>query len=276
MVVLSQDMLSYEAGVMKYFGYSKEMLRLLAILFVQNRAFRRADGVIFLTKYAAKVIQKSCGALSRITYIPHGVGADFKRAELAQDWPATTDRPIRCLYVSNTAMHKHQWVVVQAIATLRKRGYNLRVSFVGGGSGRAQQLLDEQIAVSDSNRAFVTQRDFVAQNDLPAILAQANLFMFASSCENLPVTLVEAMAVGLPIASSNRGPMPEILGEGGVYFDPEDANSIAEAVEQLITDQTLRVRVAKRAKELSGQYSWSRCAGETFKFIVETYEGFKA
>ena len=276
MVVLSQDMLSYEPGVMRNFGYSKARLRLLTILFLQNGAFRHADGVIFLTKYTGKVIQKSCGPLHRIAYIPHGVGTDFKQAHPAQDWAATNDRPIRCLYVSNTAMHKHQWVVVQAIALLRKRGYNISLSLVGGGSGRAQQLLEEQIAISDPDRVFVTQNDFVPQEDLPAILANAHLFIFASSCENMPITLVEAMAVGLPIACSNRGPMPEVLMDGGVYFDPEDADSIAAGVKQLITDQALRVRVAQRAKEISEQYFWARCADQTFEFIVETYKNSKA
>lgn len=276
MVVLSQDMLSYEPGVMRFFGFTKARLRLLTILFVQNRAMRFADGVIFLTKYAAKVIQQSCGPLSRIACIPHGVSADFKSAKSVQSWPLANEHPIRCLYISNAEMYKHQWVVVKAIAALWQRGYNLNLLLVGGGSGRAQQLLDQQIAVSDPERVFVAQLGYVPQKDLPGILMNCDLFIFASSCENMPNTLIEAMAVGLPIACSNRGPMPEVLADGGVYFDPEDANSIAFAVEQLITAPALRVRVARRAKQLSEQYSWSRCADETFAFIIETYKGSKA
>lgn len=275
-VVLSQDMLSYEPGVMRRFGYSVARLRLLAILFLQNRAMRSADGVIFLTRYASGIIQRSCGPLSRVACIPHGVGADFIRAQAAQDWPATDARPIRCLYVSNAAMYKHQWMVVKAIATLRRRGHDLALKLVGGGSGRPQRLLDAEIAVSDPQKVFVTQMDFVPQRELPALLAGADLFIFASSCETMPNTLVEAMAVGLPIACSDRGPMPEVLADGGVYFDPEDADSIAAAVERLVTDPTLRAGVAQRAKRLSEQYSWSRCADETWAFIVETYKSVKA
>ena len=63
MIVLSQDMLSYEPGAMKRYGYTKQRLRLLTILFIQNYAFRFSDGVIFLTQYASKVIQKSTGLL---------------------------------------------------------------------------------------------------------------------------------------------------------------------------------------------------------------------
>ena len=83
----------------------------------------------------------------------------------------------------------------------------------------------------------------------------------------MPNTLLEAMAVGLPIACSTRGPMPEVLEDGGVYFDPEDADSIAAAVEKIITDEKLRLSIAKRAKTLSEKYSWARCASETWDFV---------
>ncbi|PKN22973.1 MAG: glycosyl transferase family 1 [Deltaproteobacteria bacterium HGW-Deltaproteobacteria-3] len=275
MVVLSQDMLSYEPGVMRYFGYGLTRLRLLAILAIQNLAFRRAEAVIFLTRYAAKVIQQSCGALPSIAYIPHGVDAAFQQSQAVNSWPEAGGRPIRCIYVSNTDMYKHQWVVVKAISLLRKRGHNLTLRLVGGGKGPAQQLLQDVIAIADPGGVFVKQLEFLPHNDLPALLTEADLFVFASSCENMPVTLVEAMAVGLPIACSNRGPMPEVLADGGVCFDPEDADSIAEAIEQIIQSSALRLSIVQRAKTLSQQYNWKRCADETLAFVAETYRRSK-
>lgn len=275
MVVLSQDMLSYEPGVMKHFGYTVARLRLLVIWFVQNRAFQLADGVIFLTQYAATIIQKSCGSLPRIALIPHGVGIDFKLTKMDKVWPSDAVRPIRCIYVSNAEMYKHQWVVVRGIAELRSRGYKIILTLVGGGTGRAQQMLDEQCRVSDPNGSFVERLDFIPQKELPELLASADLFVFASGCENMPVTLVEAMAVGLPIACSNRGPMPEVLADGGTYFDPEDAGSIADAVEQIIMDPLLRLRISQRAKSISEQYSWLRCSDQTWAFIMEIYNKIK-
>ena len=58
--------------------------------------------------------------------------------------------------------------------------------------------------------------------------------LFASSCENLPNILLETMGARLPIACSNRQPMPEILGEGGEYFDPEKSDTIYDAIIKLI------------------------------------------
>ena len=273
-VTMSRDMLSYEPGVIELFGLSKARLRLILLRYMQNRSLRRADGAIFLTHYAARVIQQSCGPLKSIAYIPHGVSEAFKQSLTINNWPETGERPIRCLYISNTEMYKHQWVVVTAISLLRNRGHNVTISLVGGGKGPAQQLLRNVIATADPRREFVKQLEFLPQQELLNHLAQADLFIFASSCENMPNTLVEAMAVGLPIACSNRGPMPEVLADGGVYFNPADAESIVAAIEQMIQSPALRLTIANRAKTLSQQYNWKRCANETWAFVVETFKNF--
>ena len=91
----------------------------------------------------------------------------------------------------------------------------------------------------------------------------------------MPNTLVEGMSVGLPIACSNRGPMPEVLRDGGIYFDPENYVSIAQAVETLINEESKRLKFSKRAQQLSQQYKWSRCAKETFTYLLDTYKAQK-
>jgi len=70
-VVLSQDLLSYEPGVMALFAWGRARIRLLVIRYLQNAAFRRASGVIFLTQYAANLIQSICGPLGNSKVIPH-------------------------------------------------------------------------------------------------------------------------------------------------------------------------------------------------------------
>lgn len=267
-VTMSRDMLSYEPGEIKRYGLTKARLRLIALRYVQNAALRSADGVIFLTHYAARVIQKSCGPLRNIAYVSHGVGAAFQTIERGRHpvWSG----PIRCLYVSNAMPYKHQWHVVEAIAQLRLRGHDLQLELVGGGEGRAQKHLQAKINEVDPERRFVKQYDFLPQDALPNFMAEADLFVFASSCENMPNTLVEGMAAGLPIACSNRGPMPEVLEDGGVYFDPEDPDSIAVAIADLVANPDKRVVLAARAKQLAQQYSWERCSRETFSFIAQT------
>ncbi len=267
-VVMSRDMLSYEPGeIGRYRG--KAWLRLWALRHVQNRSLRFADGAIFLTRYAAGVIQRFTGPLPRVAVVPHGVGDEFRGVARGRAWPPL-GQPLRCLYVSNAAPYKHQWHVVRAVADLRRRGFDLRLVLVGGGTGAAQQRLEAELALSDPRREFVTTIGLLPAERLPSVLAEADLFVFASSCENMPNTLVEAMAAGLPIACSNRGPMPEVLADGGVAFDPESPPSIAAAIERLVADAALREQCAERAHQLAQQYSWTRCGRETWQFLIET------
>lgn len=270
-VTMSRDMLSYEPGEIERYGWSKARLRLILLRLIQNRSLRRADGAIFLTRYAAEMIQRSCGPVQRIGLVPHGVGQNFLDLQHNLPWPTKGERPIRLLYISNAAWYKHQWTVVQAVEQLRQHGIDVSLTLVGGG-GPAQERLRAQMAQSDPRGEFVTQVAFVPQSYLPRYLVEADIFVFASSCENMPNTLVEAMATGLPIACSRRGPMPEILEDGGEYFDPEVSESIAAALRKLIDDAVLRQRIAARAKTLSANYSWERCARETWSFLVETYQ----
>jgi len=161
--------------------------------------------------------------------------------------------------------------VVRAIAELRQHGAPIKLTLIGGGTGKAQELLQKEMEKSDPNHDFVRQLPFVPQHELPMYLAESDIFVFASSCENMPVTLVEAMVSGLPIACSDRGPMPEILKDGGLYFDPENPESIISAVKKIYDNGTLAKDLARKSHEYGNHYSWTRCSNETFSFIVDTY-----
>jgi glycosyltransferase involved in cell wall biosynthesis len=271
-VVMSRDMLSYEPGEMSRYGFSKAWLRLLALRYVQARSLRRAAGAIFLTEYASRIIQGFTGPLPNVAVIPHGIGGDFRAAPRNGEWLDGPGGTIRCLYVSNAAMYKHQWSVVRAVGRLRDRGHPVSLVLAGGGSGKAQRWTEEAIAEVDPRGEFIRSMGHVEHRSLPGLLAAADVFVFASSCENMPNTLVEAMSAGLPIACSNRGPMPEVLRDAGEFFDPEDVNSIANALERLIADPKLRVSCAAKAEALARQYSWRRCADETWGFLVKTLQ----
>ena len=269
-ITMSRDMLSYEPGELQRLRLGRAWLRVWLLRSMQNRSLRAAQGSIFLTRYASEVIQRSCGPLPNQALIPHGVGEAFRRAAPRAAWPAPGSRPIRCLYVSPVWLFKHQGVLVRAIMRLRQRGHDIVLTLAGDGDTEAQDLLAQQIAQSDPDGSVVSRLGHVPHGGLPAVLAAADIFVFASSCENMPNTVLEAMAVGLPIACSDRGPMPEVLADGGVYFDPEDDAAIANAVETLITDAALRQRSACRARALASAYSWARCARETFAFAKRT------
>ena len=81
--------------------------------------------------------------------------------------------------------------------------------------------------------------------------------------------------MGLPIACSNRGPMPEILGEAGEYFDPEQPIDISRALRVLINSAKLRKEKATASHHLAKGYSWKNCANDTFAFLSEIATRYK-
>jgi glycosyltransferase involved in cell wall biosynthesis len=272
-IVMSRDMLCFEGNEMRRYGiFSFARMRLFVLKYAQVSSLRRATAVLFLTHYAADVIQGFTGKLKYLRVIPHGVGENFRKP-VASEPLDKSPRHVRCLYVSNTDMYKHQWHVVRAIAILRKAGHSVSLKLVGGGLGPAKALLDKAIDEEDPSGEFVEVLDAVRHSEIPLELEKSDIFIFASSCENMPNTLVEAMAGGLPIACSNRGPMPEILQGAGTYFNPEDPTSISRAVEALILDGSFRRTLAQKGKEISDQYSWERCAHETWNFLVQVAGG---
>jgi len=270
MVVFSQDLLSYEPGVIRGLGFGYASLRAIAILFIQNLAFRAADGVIFLTKYAGEIIQAACGKLQRVAHIPHGVAETFRVERDLAAWPTEPSEPIRCVYVSPIMGYKHQWNAVKAIEMLRRRGHNLTLTLIGSGVGKEGARLEQQIQEFDPHGEFVVNLGHVPQHELPRLLADSHVFMFLSSCEAFGITLLEGMTLGMPIVCSDQSSLPETLQDGGVYCDPRDAVSIADSTARVISGDQLRSDLGRRAKALSDQYSWKRCAAETFEFIAKT------
>ncbi len=269
-IAMSRDLLAFEPGERERYGLSASRLRLEVLRRVQVHAFRRATGVLFLTEYAARQVQDASGLLPTVRVIPHGISDRFRMHRAASTWPAENE-PIRCVYVSNTDMYKHQWQVVEAIAELRRDGYPVVIDLIGGGSGPASTLLDQAVQRLDPQQTFVNRREALPHEAIPAMLERAHVFVFASSCENLPNTLLEGMAAGLPIACSNRGPMPEVLGDAGTYFNPEDPRSIAGAIRQLIDEPVLREQMAARARALANEYTWTRSAAETWQYILDVW-----
>jgi glycosyltransferase involved in cell wall biosynthesis len=272
MVVLNQNMLAYDRGVLALFGWGKDRFQQTLMYFVQKKAFCFATASIFLTQHAAKQVQRRVGALNCTVCIPHGVAEVFKQTSAQAIWPTSGERPIRCLYVSPVFEYKHQNEVVLAVKTLRDQGLDIELTLAGGGGQRALKILAQLLLKVDPQNHFVKLVEFIPNNSIADLIAEADLFIFASSCETFGIALLEAMTIGVPIACSNRSSLPETLRDGGEYFDPQNPQSIAKALEKLIRDPLRRSHYSLRARTLASQYSWSRCAAETWQFIAQTYQ----
>lgn len=276
-VTMSQNMLPFEWPELRRYGWTVTALRLLMLRVVQGLSFRRADGMVFLTEYARDAVQRVTGKLrGSVAVIPHGLNIRFSQPPRVQRAISTyaTDHPLRILYVSIVDQYKHQWAVVEAVGRLSARTrWPLALDLVGPGYPPALARLHRALDRWDPDRRWVSYHGAVPYEQLHGMYQRADVGLFASSCENMPNILLETMAAGLPVACSDRGPMPEVLGNAGVYFDPLTPASIEQALERLVGSHVLREDLARASHNRAQAFCWERCAEQTLGYLARVASG---
>lgn len=269
-VTMSRNMLPFEWNEIARYKWTKFSLKLILLRISQIRSFKKSDGIIFLSQYAKSTVTSIAGRLPESVIIAHGLSDRFKFDPRPQKSIEDYSKihPYRMLYVSTVDYYKHQWHVIDAIEKIRKHNnWNITIDLVGPAYQPALLRLKKVMSLKDPGGEWINYRGEIQFNQLHEIYKNADLGVFASSCENLPNTLLEMMAAGLPVACSAKGPMPEILRDSGLYFNPEDPIDIACILETLLKDQNLRKILSIKSFELSKNYTWSQTATKTFEFL---------
>tara|TARA_Y100000022_G_scaffold199769_1_gene213073 strand:+ start:864 stop:2003 length:1140 start_codon:yes stop_codon:yes gene_type:complete len=272
-VTMSRDALSFEPGEMQRYFPSIKYLRLLVIKYVQISSLKYSQGTIFLTNYHKNLIERYTGKLINSTVIPHGINKNFNGIAKQK---FVKNKILNIIYVSNIALYKHQWNVVSALNTISDK-LNTKINLILVGSsdnGKAQKLLNYAIS-SKSKNLNVTSLGHLNEKQIIENIKKSNIFVFASSCETISNTLIQGMASGLPIACSNRGPLPEVLGNNEFFFDPENVKSIENAIIKLIKNKDLRIKSIKNSRKRAKKYNWNMCAKSTYLHLIETKKKFE-
>jgi len=114
--------------------------------------------------------------------------------------------------------------------------------------------------------------DFVEDNQLSWLYSHASAYIFPSLMEGFGLPGLEAMGYGTPVVSSNATCLPEVYGPAAYYFNPIDTSDIAEAIDQVLSDDTLRTRLSKAGFKQIKQYSWKKMAKETHAIYMKTLD----
>lgn len=271
-VAMCRNMLPFELSEARRYGATSMLARLLFLRVLQVRTFRRAHGVVFLSDFARESVAAQIGDLpGKTALIAHGVEPRFQHEPRPQRplKEYSPERPFRLLYVSIVDVYKHQWHVAAAVANLRRKGMPVTLDMVGPAYRPALRRLHVSLKKLDPTSTFIQYCGAVSHSELHRHYHNADGSVFASTCENMPNILLEAMSAGLPIACSERRPMTDILGEGGAYFDPVRPESISRAIAGMVRDADKRTRIAHTAYQRAADYTWGRCAAETFCFLDE-------
>ena len=270
-VSMSTNLLPFEIREIKRFGFSINTLRLLLLRFTQSHTFRHSDGLIFLSSYAKeKILSIVKNVKCQTKIIPFGVSS-LQPINNGLAVAPLDSTPVRLIYVSFIGPYKHQINVVHAVHKLREQKYNVTIDLVGPNTNKKySNRLIKLISNLDPQRQWVNLAGELSSLELQKFTSDADIGVFASSCENLPNILLEMMSAGIPIACSSYGPMPEVLQNGGEYFDPENPESISKAIQLLIDDPDQASYYAENNKQRSREYSWEIFSKEVFKIMLET------
>jgi glycosyltransferase involved in cell wall biosynthesis len=148
------------------------------------------------------------------------------------------------------------------------RGFRFQGDFdlvIAGASGWAAEKTLARLA---SRPGGVRYLGYVAEDELPGLMAGASAFIYPSLYEGFGFPVAQAMAAGVPVITSNTSCLPEVAGEGALLVDPRSAEEIKAAMETLVTSPDLRqkLRTAGVARALS-EYRWEICARKSLEFF---------
>ncbi len=268
-VTMSRELLSFNQRVLKRYQFSVRWLRLIFLRYIQLSSFKKADGIIFLNDYAFSVISGYQKINCDYTIINHGVSQIFNfEPRLKNDLQSANE--IVVSYVSNAELYKNIDQVIKAVYLLiqeTKLPYKLKLLGAKNGHKNALKIIYEYINLYDPNLNFIQITDKLSHEELVDYLSQTDIIVFASSVENMPNTLMEGMACKLPIICSNISPMPETVGEGAIFVNPENPEDIKNAIFKYTFDYNLRVSNANKAFENSKKFSWEKTSKDTFTYL---------
>jgi len=116
---------------------------------------------------------------------------------------------------------------------------------------------------------------YVVNTDLPAIISQCKVFLYPSLRESFGIPILEGMACGVPVITSNTSSMPEISGGAGLIVDPHKPEEITDAIEKILDNEDLRKDLCEKGIERAKKFSWKNMAHEYLKLYEEVYAELK-
>lgn len=242
-------------------GYTRGRLWLLQ--HIQGASFRDADLVIFISRFAKSVIDLTVGKRKgQSVVISHGLSGHFIKP---QPRPADPRLPQEyVLYVSILNVYKAQMEVVRAWAELRaRRSTSEKLLLIGPEYfSYGEEVRETIIDLGLQNEVLVWGN--VPYAELPGYYQYAKVNIFASSCENCPNILLEALAGGRPVVCSDYQPMPEFGADAVTYFDPYNSKQLADVLDAMLDDPTLMADMGKRALQRSRDFDWGISAHRTW------------
>jgi glycosyltransferase involved in cell wall biosynthesis len=231
---------------------------------VVPRSVARADHVLADSAATRDDLMALYGTpADKITVLYSGVDPAFQRIEDAavlQRVRAHYHLPAEpfVLSVGTVQPRKNYPALVEAVAALRARGHALSV-VIAGGRGWMEDPIYAAIDALNM-RDHVHFIGFARDEDLPALYSMASCFALPSLYEGFGLPVLEAMACGTPVITSNLSSLPEVAGDAAILIPPQDIRALANALETVLTNDDRRRSMQQAGVRQAAQFSWDSSA----------------
>lgn len=179
--------------------------------------------------------------------------------------PVAAKQASYIIYIGTIQPRKNLIRLMEAVARID----NLKLIIVGKTGWEYEEILAAPGKLGIEDR--VEFKGYVATDKLADLLRGALAFVLPSLYEGFGIPVLEAMACGVPVLSSNVSSLPEVVGEAGLTFDPYSVDQIEQAIRTIISDKKLQQKYSKLGLERAKQFSWDKMAKTILKVFEKVY-----
>lgn len=233
---------------------------------VVPRSIKRADHILADSQATKNdLIDLYKTPADKITVLYSGVDQRFRRVSEQRILNSTRSKYGLAdfsfvLSVGTVQPRKNYSRVIRALAELRATGHDLRYA-IAGAKGWLEEEMQQTIAISEMED-YVHLLGQVDDEDLPALYSASRMLLTPSLYEGFGLPILEAMACGAPVITSNISSLPEVAGDAAVLVDPVDAAAIRDAIALVESDAALREQLIKQGYRQTEKFSWQRSAAQ--------------
>lgn len=182
----------------------------------------------------------------------------------APDWTARATEPDNgyVLFFGTLEPRKNVGALLDAYGRLATERADLPRLVLAGRAAEGSEGWIEQIKAAPL-AGRVDLKGYVRPEDRRALMAGAAVLVMPSFMEGFGIPALEAMTLGVPVIVSNRGALPEVVGDAGLVFDPDEPEALVAALRRVIDERELRRAMSERGRRRAQQYSWDETAART-------------
>ncbi len=229
-----------------------------------RQAAANSDFIIAVSEFTAtQIVELLNFNRSRIRVVPHGVHSPSGAASTGR----TREKIV--LFVGALQTRKNVRRLVQAFRCLPQ---DWRLVLAGAPSGYGADRILDEISADSTGRIEVT--GYVSKDKLLELYSRASIFAFPSLDEGFGIPLLEAMAHGVPVITSNRSALSEVADNAALLIDPEETEQLCEALKTLAVDESLRTTLASLGRHRAQAFSWEKTLTKTFEVYKEAAKDY--